>query len=77
MNPPLPTAATMGVRTMIDVIAGTELLAAAPGQLSTLADEEEAILITVISKCIWNLGTHEFRYYFTIFFIYMNSYMNS
>ena len=26
---------------------------------------------------IWNLGTHEFRYDFTIFFIYMNSYMNS
>ena len=26
---------------------------------------------------IWNLGTHEFRYDFTIFFVYMNSYMNS
>ena len=26
---------------------------------------------------IWNLGTPEFRYDFTIFFIYMNSYMNS
>ena len=26
---------------------------------------------------IWNLGTHEFRYDFTIFFIYMNSDMNS
>ena len=26
---------------------------------------------------IWNLGTHKFRYDFTIFFIYMNSYMNS
>ena len=26
---------------------------------------------------IWNLGTHEFRYDFKIFFIYMNSYMNS
>ena len=26
---------------------------------------------------IWNLGTHEFRYDFTIFFICMNSYMNS
>ena len=26
---------------------------------------------------IWNLGTHDFRDDFTIFFIYMNSYMNS
>ena len=26
---------------------------------------------------IWNLGTPEFRYDFTMFFIYMNSYMNS
>ena len=26
---------------------------------------------------IWNLGTHDFRYDFTIFFIYMNLYMNS
>ena len=26
---------------------------------------------------IWNLGTHDFEYDFTIFFIYMNSYMNS
>ena len=26
---------------------------------------------------IWNLGTHDFRYDFTMFFIYMNSYMNS
>ena len=30
-----------------------------------------------IGVVIWNLGTHEFRYDFTIFFIYMNSYMNS
>ena len=44
----------------MDVIAGKELLAAAPGPPSTMrgpeeasarADEEEAILITVISKC--------------------------
>ena len=26
---------------------------------------------------IWNLGTHDFRYDFALFFIYMNSYMNS
>ena len=26
---------------------------------------------------IWNLGTHDFRYNFTILFIYMNSYVNS
>ena len=25
---------------------------------------------------IWNFGSHDFRYDFTIFFIYMNSYMN-
>ena len=25
---------------------------------------------------IWNLGTHDFRYDFTIFFIYMNLYLN-
>ena len=25
----------------------------------------------------WILGTHDFRYDFTLFFIYMNSYMNS
>ena len=26
---------------------------------------------------VWNLGTHDFRYDFTMFCIYMNSYMNS
>ena len=36
MKPPLPTAATMRARTMIDAIAGTELLAAAPGSPSTM-----------------------------------------
>ena len=29
------------------------------------------------SMTIWRLGTHDIRYDFMIFFIYMNSYMNS
>ena len=35
------------------------------------------VAITGICVTIWNLGTHDFRYDFTIFFIYINSYMNS
>ena len=30
-----------------------------------------------LESSICNLGTHDFRYDFTIFFIYMNSYLNS
>ena len=34
-------------------------------------------ILPVFTGIIWNLGTPDFIYDFTIFFIYMNSYLNS
>ena len=50
--------------------------------LSTVIDQKISLKLATFqwaftATVIWNLGTHEFRYDFTIFFIYMNSYMNS
>ena len=30
-----------------------------------------------LGSCIWSLGSHDFRYDFTIMFIHMNSYMSA